>query len=132
MKKFYYSLYENQRILFWIVVADCAAFFISSFCFFIGHYDIPLGFILGGGISVCNFWLLTKQAEQYVATSHPRRRAFFYYLLRYFLYGIGLALALVLDRFVIPVFQVFAVFGAYLMQKLVIIIYGWKERGERR
>ncbi len=132
MKKFYNSLYENQRIIFWIVVTDCAAFFISFFCFFIGRYDIPLGILFGGGISIFNFWLLTKQVEQYVATSHPKRRALFYYLLRYLLYGAGLAIALVLERWVIPVFQVFAVFGAYLVQKLVIMIYGWKERSEKK
>ncbi len=126
MLKFYRHLSEMRRLLFWIVVGELGAFVLLSFCFFIGHYDIPLGICLGSIISVINFILLEKQSEKCTSRDHPKMTAAGFYLLRYFFYALGLTLALVMMKFVFPLFNVFAVFGAYLIPKIVIFIFNVK------
>lgn len=127
MKKYYYSLTENKRIIFWTIVVSLVTVFISSFCFFLNLYGIPFGIVLGTIISVINFKLLEKQTIKCFSTKNPAFTSVSYYLLRMFLYALGLALAIVLTKYVVPLFDVFAVLGSYLLHKIVLFIYGtWK------
>lgn len=127
MKKFYHSLKEMQRYIFWIAFLEILAVLLSSFCFFIGYPGIPLGFLLGGMISVINFLLIIKQSEACLSSRKPKGLAFGFYTLRYFLYGAGIALALTLDHFHLPYLSWFTVLGAYMLQKIAIIVYGLKK-----
>lgn len=129
MKKFYQGLNEIHRYTFWIIFVELMAFLLSSFCFFIHHMDISLGILLGACISVLNFLLIIKQSDVYISTLKPKGKAFGFYMLRYLLYGLGLTIALLLQHFGFNIFNVFAVLGAYLLQKITIIVYGLK-RGE--
>lgn len=130
MKKFYLRLNEINRYTFWIIFIEIMAFLLSSFCFFIHHMDIPLGILLGALISVLNFLLIIKQSEVCVSTLKPKGKAAAFYLLRYLLYGVGLTIALLLQHFGFNYINVFAVLGAYLLQKITIIVYGLK-KGEK-
>lgn len=134
MKKFYQGLNEIHRYTFWIIFVELMVFLLSSFCFFIHHMDISLGILLGAVISVLNFLLIIKQSDVCISTSKPKGKAVGYYILRYLLYmlryllyGAGLTIALLLQHFGFNIFNVFAVLGAYLLQKLTIIVYGLKK-----
>lgn len=124
MKKYYFSLNENKRILFWTIVGGISAFILSSFCFFIGLYDIPLGIILGTLISILNFLILEKQTIKCFSTRKPGLTTILFFLLRMLIYSLGLVLAIVLEKYWFPLFEVFAVIGGYILHKIILLIYG--------
>lgn len=129
MKRYYYSLPENKRIIFWMILVSISVVIASSFCFFLNLYGIPLGIILGTIISISNFKLLERQTIKCFSSRKPAIVAVSYYLLRMLMYALGLILAIILKKYVIPLFEVFAVLGAYILSKIVLLVYGTKERG---
>lgn len=129
MRNFYRHLPEMKKLILWMVVAEIAIAILSLFCIFIGYYGIPLGIILGAIIAIFNFYLIQIQSERLLRISKPSHRFSWCYLLRYFLYALGLTIALLCQKLGFPLFNVFAVFGAYLVPKIVLYIYYWK--GER-
>ena len=72
--------------------------------------SIPLGFLLGSIIADLNFKMLEKQMD--------------YMMIRSLLYLIGLIIAGLLAYFKIDIFNVIAVFVAYLIPKLCIYVLG--------
>ena len=131
MKKCYCSLPEEKRIVFLFFLFGLSAFILSSFCFFINAYDIPLGILLGTIISVINFLILRKQTQRCFSSKKPGLYAAGYFLIRMFIYASGLVIAIVLEKYFIPLFEVFAVLGVYILSKIILIVYGTKRKGLR-
>lgn len=73
------------------------------------------------------FLLIINKDDVCISTLKPKGKAVGFYMLRYLLYGLGLTIALLLQHFGFNIFNVFAVLGAYLLQKITIIVYGLKK-----
>ena len=88
--------------------------------------SIPLGFLLGSIIADLNFKMLEKQMDYILNTGRPtsKRKGIANMMIRSLLYLIGLIIAGLLAYFKIDIFNVIAVFVAYLIPKLCIYVLG--------
>ena len=106
-------------------------FVLSSFCFFINQVWIPLGFILGGLISIVNFiilyefsYYLTKPTAKYKILN------VLLYSSRMIFYIIGFLICIILMHFGYNIFFWGTCLASYLVQK-VINYFCFKENDKK-
>ena len=95
-------------------------FLLSSFCFFINQIWIPLGFLLGGIISIINFkilyefsYYLTKPTAKYKSLT------ILMYSLRMVLYIFGFLICIVPSYFGYDIFFFGTCLASYLVQIVI-------------
>ena len=95
-------------------------FLLSSFCFFINQIWIPLGFLLGGIISIINFkilyefsYYLTKPTAKYKSLT------ILMYSLRMVLYIFGFLICIVPSYFGYDIFFFGTCLASYLIQIII-------------
>ncbi len=89
---------------------------------FFGLYDITLGLMLGLLIGYCCYLLLVYQVKHTLSFKHPKATGTFNYLIRFVLYGLGIALALLLNHFNIKLFNVYLVASGYMVSIVTLLI----------
>lgn len=122
LKEAFGRLDELGRYLFLTATVQAAVFLVISFCFFIGHYQIPLGFALGSVVADLVFVCLERQTDGLLEAGNPRlkARALANYSIRGLLYLGGLLVPALLWYFGFYVIDAFAVGAAYLVPKVVL------------
>lgn len=116
---------EFKPLLIKVTVVDLGLFILSSFCFFIGHMEIPLGFLLGATIGLLNFLLMYFQFKILIVPQQEKRirlKSGLSFITRFIIYGLGLALALLLEKNGYKIFAWYTVFIGYLMLKIVMLV----------
>lgn len=116
----------QKRVILFTLIADGCIFALLSICFFFGYMNIPLGFLLGSVISILCHLILCLQAN--IITNPDIGNAkggitIFCYMLRFLLYGGGLVLAFLLEYFGYKIFAWYTVFIAYMIIKIIILIF---------
>ena len=130
IKDFYQKQSDIGKIV-WLTVAVQAGIILAlSFCFFIGRFQIPSGFALGSAIADLNFFLLSRQVDSVLDSGNPRVKAktLRNYVCRFLLYLSGLVLPALLTYFKIYVLDTLAVFGAYIVPKIVLYLSDIRRR----
>lgn len=124
IKEYFLELDIIKRVLFVTIIVQITIFILGSFCFFIGHYQIPCGFLLGSIVADCNYLLLCQQMDGVLSNANTRvkARAARNYILRTFLYILGLAVTLIFYVFDLYIIDVFAVAVAYIIPKIVLYV----------
>ncbi len=116
---------EFKPLLIKVTVVDLGLFILSSFCFFIGRMEIPLGFLLGATIGLLNFLLMYFQFKILIVPQQEKRirlKSGLSFITRFIIYGLGLALALLLEKNGYKIFAWYTVFIGYLMLKIVMLV----------
>ena len=89
------------------------AVIISSFCFFNGHMDIPLGFLLGG-VVIGGLYLLSVLAEKKDEQKEATTFTLIVIALRLLvLAGVAIVIALMYYRWNLPYFNLFTYVASY-------------------
>ena len=116
------ELFEKQtKIIYKVsILVYLGLFLASSFCFFIGQMWIPLGFLLGGIISIINFkisyefsYYLTKPTAKYKGLTIGL------YGLRMLLYIIGFLFCIIPQSFGYQIFFFGTCLASYLVQMVI-------------
>ncbi|MGN1295358.1 MAG: hypothetical protein ACI4U5_03025 [Bacilli bacterium] len=93
-------LKQQKKIIFLNLLFSIVIFLCLSFCFFINKKQYPLGILLGTFIASINHWLLYLFSGRILLFgAETKKKAFIYYLLRMFIFAMGLTLCLLLDYF---------------------------------
>lgn len=130
IKEYYAGLDVIKRVLFVTIIVQIIVLIIGAFCFFIGYFPIPCGFILGSVVADLNYVLLCKQMDGVLSDANTRvkARAARNYMLRTLLYILGLAIALIFYVFDLYIIDVFAVAFSYIIPKIVLYIVAGKAK----
>lgn len=95
-------------------------FLLSSFCFFINQMWIPLGFILGGIISIINFKILVEFSYYLTKpTAKYKTLTALMYGSRMFLYIIGFIICVLPSSFGYNIFFFGTCLASYLVQLII-------------
>ena len=102
----------NKKIALSATVIVTISFLISSFCFFINQYDIPLGILLGGVSSIIPYVLFSINED-----GMSKRHSICYTIVIIIIMGVLHVFVLVLSAILtyvahIKLFNLFATFGA--------------------
>lgn len=113
------------------VLVYLGLFLVSSFCFFIDQMWIPLGFILGGILSVVNFIIL-YEFSYYLTKPHANHKTLNLLLFasRMIIYVIGFLICIGLDYFGYRIFFWGTCLASYLIQK-IINYFCFKEKDKK-
>lgn len=118
--------YKNSPIeikaMYIIILVSLCIFVLSIPCFFFDLASISLGLLLGLTIGFGCYMLLVYQVYNTLSFNHPKTKGVFNYLIRFLLYGLGIALALLLEYFGYKIFNVFAVFGSYFVSIITLVV----------
>ena len=128
MKEFYNKLEFEKKVLFISILVSSLIFILSIPFFFFNWMSIPLGILLGELVGLLNYVLLVRQVYYGLATNRPRTKAAFHYMLRFIIYGSAFVLALALEKWVYPIFNIFAVLGGIFVHKIVLIIMSYRRK----
>lgn len=103
-------------------VVTLLAVAVSSFCFFNGHMDIPLGFLLGGGV-MGGLNLLSALAEKADEKRQSTTFSILVITLRLtLLVGIAIIIAFMYYRWNLPIFNLYTFIAMYTMSVICTII----------
>ena len=95
---------------------------ITLFCFFNGHKDIPLGFILGGVVSTI-LCLLSALAEKQDDKKEGTTFSIIVIILRMvLLVAVTLIIAFMYYRWNLPIFNIFSFVGMYTGSIIIMVI----------
>lgn len=113
---------EMKKVLICLVCAYLVSFILLIPLFFFGYKEYPLGIIIGGGVGTLNTFLLYRYAESITHIQGSRKVTFLCYIGRYFIYGVGLLLCLLLEYFDIRLFSWVTCAICYMFPLITIII----------
>lgn len=126
---------EFKPLLRKVVIVELLIFALSSFCFFIGFMEIPLGFLLGSTIGLANFFLMYYQFKRLLVPENEktaRVKSGVNFFIRYLIYALGLALALFLQKKGYQIFAWYSVFVGYLMIKIVMLVDNYFQNRQKK
>ena len=112
---------EMKKVLICLASAYLVSFILLIPLFFFGYKEYPLGIIIGGGVATLNTFLLYRYAENITHIEGSRKVTFLCYVGRYFLYGAGLLLCLLLEHFDIRLFSWVTCAICYMFPLIAII-----------
>lgn len=90
--------------------------------FFFNYKQYPLGVIIGGIVSLINYYLLFRFADNITRSKGGMKETIFWYIVRYLIYGGGLTLCLLLEYFGYNIFSWITCSSCYLIPVIVISI----------
>ena len=120
------GFFERHSISFITAIISFAitllAVLASTFCFFNGHMDIPLGFLLGGVI-IGGLYLLSALAEKIDDKKEATTFTIGVIALRLFiLIGVAIIIAFMYYRWNLPYFNLFTYVASYTAAIIINII----------
>ena len=120
------SLYVKTAIISSIIVVSL--FLITSFLFFIGYQDIPLGILLGGSVSSLSMYIFSIK-ENSPDHKFVIRLTIFFIILMSILHAGALILAGTLYYVAnLHIFNLFSTFGALFIGLIVLVILNLKQK----
>lgn len=114
---------EQKHIFRVFLLVSLIIVLLSSFCFFIGFMNIPLGYILGTIFALLNHFLLIKYTEVLFLESYRAKKlTYLFYILRLLSFAIGFTICLLLDHFSINFFFWGSYLAAFMFFKIILVI----------
>lgn len=127
MKSLWQSSPEKRSLAISLIVYAVGIVALIPFAFFNGWYYLLTGWVLGMVINLANYALIIYQGHLIKAAATEGKGAGLLpalYVIRFALYAGGLVLVGILHNNGLDYFNVFTVFGAYLVIAAVIFLSG--------
>jgi len=128
MKERYLKLNIYYQVSLWSLISLFLLLVMTSWLFFVGYIDIPLGIILGGLIGVASYFILAlidkKELEK-----HHSFGSIIVAIGRILLLLVAMIVAAYLSyQLNIKVLNIFAIMGGYLLPLIVLLILTLKKK----
>jgi len=128
MKERYLNLNIYYQVSLWSLISLFVLLVMTSWLFFVGYIDIPLGIILGGSIGIMSYFVLALIEKKELETHHSIGSIIVAIARIIALLAAMLLAAYLYYQLQIKILNIFAIMGGYLLPLVVLLILTLKKK----
>ena len=122
MKERYLKLNIYYQVSLWSLISLFLLLVMTSWLFFVGYLDIPLGIVLGGLIGTTSYFVLALIDKKELETHHSIGSIIVAIARLLALLAAMLLAAFLYYQLNIKILNIFAIMGGYLLPLIVLLI----------